>query len=55
MEADFGGDFQSGGGFRGRILGADFIWRRISEAVSIGRRISSSRGRVFFARKGKTC
>ena len=31
MEADFGGGFQYGGGFRGQIS----IWRRIPEAINV--------------------
>jgi hypothetical protein len=51
IEADFGGGFEYGGGFWRRI----WIWRRISEADLNMEADFFSRGRIFFARKSKTC
>jgi hypothetical protein len=44
MEADFGGRFQYGGGFRGQI----YLWRQISEAIGLLAEYERDVGGVFF-------
>jgi hypothetical protein len=51
MEADFGGEFEYGGGFWRRIS----IWRWILEADFNMEADLFSQGRICFARKSKTC